>query len=203
MELNPQLPLRPTGPGAFGFGRLPGAKNEVSDRPVDLTRLHGRPDAKPNQVRVYEQPWHRNAAYMWASGKYSLKAISVACDTSYDSVKALARNPWFQETVALIQKENGADDIMAQFQSECQNSLVTLIEIRDDKQAPASVRRASAIDILHQVLGKPTQRVEMETAVTSDDPVAEAERLERQNALLRGSSPQGDKTDASPSSNPP
>lgn len=188
MELNPQI-SRPFGPRPLG------ELNPTTDRPVSTTRLTGRPEAEGDEIRKYEKPWMTNAAYMWASGKYSLKAIASACDVTYATVQQLARNDWFQEKVALIQKENGADDIMAQFQSECANSLVTLIEIRDDKQAPASVRRASAIDILHQVLGKPTQRVEMETAVTSDDPVAEAERLERQNAQLRDSSPASSKSE--------
>lgn len=190
MELNPTF-------GAIGNGRgnpLGNPQNlvhgvtgprTVADRPVDLSRLRGHRDPHPQEVRKFEQPWHRAAAYHWASGKMSLKNIATACDVSYESVKALAKNPWFQETVQLIMQENGAQDIMDLFKAECQNSLLTIIELRDDPKAPASVRRQSATDILHQCLGKPTQRVEMETATVSDDPVAEVAKLEEENKRLR------------------
>lgn len=210
MDLNPLFPTHvvPVDPSTiqsrpFGPNTGPGMTNRaVSEREVSMERLSGRPDPKRDaEVLKWEKPWMVNAAFMWASGKYDLQKIARAQEVSYSQVVKLAKQPWFQEKVGIIQRENGAGDIMDTFRAECQNSLVTLIEIRDDVKAPASVRRASAIDILHQVLGKPTQKVEMEQTVTSVDPVAEAERLERENNLLRGSPP-GDKTDSSPSSNP-
>lgn len=192
MELSPDIQTghggNPNGnPQNFRPGQA-GAR-EVSDRPVSLTRLTGVPDARGNQVRKWEKPWMTNAAFMWASGKYSAKAIAAAQEVSYVAVLGLMKNDWFQEKVALIQQEHGAGDIMSIFRSECQNSLLTLIEIRDDPKAPQSVRRASAIDILHQVLGKPTQRVEMDATPRSDDPVAEVARLEAENARMKDTSP--------------
>lgn len=178
MELSPHLTGTPV-----GYVR------EVATRDVELDRLFGRPDAVGQEVRKWEQPWHRNAAYMMASGKYSAKAVAAACEKSYNCVLQLLKNKWFQTTVLEIQKENGAGDIMELFRAECHNSLVTLIEIRDDPKAPQSVRRASAIDILHQVLGKPTQRVEMDATPRSDDPVAEVARLEQENARMKDTSP--------------
>lgn len=180
MELQPQ-------PRVFGTGNQ--ETRVVAGRGIDLSRLFGRPDPKPREVRKWEKPWHRNAAYMFATGKASMKMVAHACDVDYSSVKALFRNPWFQETLLEIQKENGAEDIMAQFKAECASSLATLIELRDDLEAPASVRRQSAVDILHQVLGKPTQRVEMDEKPRSVDPVAEVAFLEQENKRLADSSP--------------
>lgn len=162
-----------------------GKRYPTSDqtRPVSLTRFFGKKD--PKVTRKFEQPWQRAAAWMWASGTMSLAQIAEAVDRDGATVRQLARVPWFQETVHEIMKENGADDIMALFRAESQNSLLTLIEIRDDKKAPASTRSATALAILHQTLGKPTQRVEMEAAVKSSDPVAEVRRLEEENARLQ------------------
>lgn len=190
MELSPHIfPGNPNG-NPQNFQRVPeGTERKVADREVEMDRLFGRPDATGASVRKWEQPWHRNAAYMFASGKYSAKQVALACEKSYNCVIQLFKNKWFQTTVLEIQKENGAGDIMELFRAECHNSLVTLIEIRDDPKAPQSVRRASAIDILHQVLGKPTQRVEMDATPRSDDPVAEVARLEQENARLKDTSP--------------
>lgn len=192
MELNPNIPqsAQPTDspvskPSAFAQGMSPGYKQEVADRGVDLTRLFGRPDPNEKQVRKFEQPWHRAAAYHWASGKMSMKDISVACDVCYASVQALCRNAWFQETVNEIMQKNGAKDVMDLFKAEQFNSLVTLVEIRDNEKAPTSVRRASAVDILDRYLGKPVQRVETAEITKSEDPVAEVKRLEEENRRLR------------------
>lgn len=180
MELNPQLT---DAQRAFAQG-CPSGPRPVADRGVELERWFGRPDPREQQVRKYEQPWHRNAAYMIASGKYSAKAVAEACEKTKESVYALMRNAWFQETVAEIQKQNGAGDIMDVFRAECMSSLTTLIELRDNPATPPAVKRLSAIDILHQVLGKPTQRVEMEQNISSSDPVAEVARLEADNLRM-------------------
>lgn len=185
MELNPVLPQFKPGNPHGNPQNLTSGPRGTTDRGVDLNRFFGRTDPKGTHVRRYEQPWHRNAAYMVASGTYSMKAVAAACDKSYAGVLQLLKNPWFQETVAEIQKENGAKDIMDVFRAECMSSLATIVELRDNEKTPPAVRRQSAIDILHQCLGKPTQRVEMEQNVTSDDPVAEVARLENENERLR------------------
>lgn len=192
MELKPNIPESAVPinypvpkPTAFAQGMNPGYQHEVADRGVDLNRFFGRPDPNEKQVRKFEQPWHRAAAYHWASGKMSMKDISIACDVCYASVQALCRNPWFQETVNEIMKQNGAKDVMDLFKAEQFNSLVTLVELRDNQKMPAAVRRASAVDILDRYLGKPVQRVETAEVLKSEDPVAEVKRLEEENKRLR------------------
>lgn len=158
---------------------------EVSDRGVDLNVLFGKTGPKGSQARKFEQPWHRSAAYMTAACR-TPKEIAAACDKDVGSVYALMRNEWFQTTVNEIQKElHLEDDVMALLRGEVQNSVLTLIEIRDDAKAPASARKASASEILDRVLGKAQQNITVDTTVRSADPVAEAERLEREVAALR------------------
>lgn len=152
---------------------------------IDLNRLHGVRPPEVAQVRDSEKPWHRHAARLMATGKVPLKQVAAAVGCAPQTLTQLLKNQWFQQTIFAYQKEFGiAEDIMEMFKAECMPSLATLVEIRDDEKAPASVRRASAMDILTQVLGKPTQKVELESSVRSDDPVAEYERLTRENGIL-------------------
>lgn len=193
MELNPQLDTSIPGgrDGSANFVRNLGGPRPVADRDISLDRFAGWRDPKTREVRKFEQPWHRAAAYHYASAKMSLKAISEACDVCYKSVLDLAKNPWWQETVNEIMAKNGAQDVMDLFKAEQVNSLVTLIEIRDNDKVPSAVRRASAVDILDRYMGKPTQRIETAAGVAPlvSDPVAEVARLEEENRRLRGTSP--------------
>lgn len=125
------------------------------------------------------------AAYMLASGQFSLKSVAEACGKSPATLGDLIKNAWFQETILEIQKENGATDIMEMFKSEVAASVLTLVRLRDDVKAPAAVQRAAATDILDRFLGKPTQTVKTESVPTSLDPVAEVSRLLEENARLK------------------
>lgn len=160
---------------------------QVADRPVDLNRMFGKLDPKDFQVQKFENANQRAGAYLLAAGR-SQKEAAAACEVSEETVRRWVRNPWYQQTIFEIQKENGATDIMEMFKGECMNSLTRLIELRDSPKTPASVAATVSFGILHQVLGKPTQRVETKDVPTSDDPVAEVARLEAENARLQSSS---------------
>ena len=181
MEINPIFEQRT--PKTFGHGNQ--KLREVVDMRPSATRFYGRPLAEGTQVRKWEQPWHNNAAYMLASGKYSMKAVAQACEKCVASVGDLMKNAWFQEQVKDIQRAHGAEDVMSLFRAECTASLVTFVQLRDDVQVPASVRHNCAKSIIEQVLGKPTQRVETTDVPHSDDVVAEVERLEKENSMLQ------------------
>jgi hypothetical protein len=81
--------------------------------------------------------------------------------------------------------ENGGKDIMALMRAEQFNSLVVMIDIRDDVKMPPVVRANICRDILDRTLGKPVQRIETAENPTSDDPVAEARRLKEELARSR------------------
>jgi hypothetical protein len=69
-------------------------------------------------------------------------------------------------------------DIMDLFKDERINSLMTLVAIRDNENAPPVARVQAARDILDRAMGRPAQRIETVNEVRSDNPVAEVERLE-------------------------
>lgn len=153
------------------------------ERGVEENRLFGRPNPEGKKVRKFEQPWQRHAAWM-AARNATQKEIAEFCSVEPSTVCILFKQPWFQETVLETMRDMGQRDIMELLKAESINSFLTLVEIRDDKKAPATVRAKTALDILQQVLGKPTQRVETVGTTVSDDPVAEVARLRAENLSL-------------------
>lgn len=122
---------------------------------------------------------------MFARGEVSGAEVARAFDVSLPTIYNLMRQPWFQERVTTMMAEHGGKDIMALFRAEGWNSLVTLVELRDESKVSATVRASCARDILDRALGKPLQRIETSDEVRSADPVAEAERLKEDNARRR------------------
>lgn len=133
--------------------------------------------------RKWEQPWHRHAAYHFAMG-LSQKEVALACDCSPVTIAQLMREKWFQQNIVEIMAEHSGHDVMDMIKAEAINSLATLIELRDLPTTSPTVKANIAMDLLNRHLGKPTQRVETVGAPSSADPVAEAERLERENSRL-------------------
>jgi hypothetical protein len=147
-------------------------------------RLHG---SRPPQWDVeVEQPWHRIAAYLFSTGCTSCKQVAeLLGNVNEKTVRNLLRQPWFQERVTKLLADNGGRDIMALLRAEQFNSLVVMIDIRDDVKAPPVVRANICRDIFDRTLGKPIQRIENAEVPTSDDPVAEARQLKEQLARSR------------------
>lgn len=134
----------------------------------------------------HEQPWHRACAYMFALGA-SARSVATQMRKSQPAVQNLLRQPWFQKMVNELMAQEGNKDIMQLFKAEQYNSLCTLVTLRDDEETPAAVRLKAADSLLDRGTGKPTQRIEVSREATSDDPVAEVERLESENNRLRES----------------
>jgi hypothetical protein len=131
-----------------------------------------------------EQPWHRMAAFAFALGATS-KDVAHRLGRSEPAVQNLLRQKWFQKEVTAIMAEYGARDVMDMFRAEQFNSLVTLVEMRDNPKVAAQARITCARDILDRALGKPVQRVETASVPVSDNPVAEVERLEAEVNRMR------------------
>lgn len=151
---------------------------------VNPELLHG---TRPPQWDVSaEQPWHRIAAYLFATGCTSCKQVAeLIGDINEKTVRNLLRQKWFQERVTKLLAENGGKDIMALLRAEQFNSLVVLIEMRDDSKTPTPVKFGICKDILDRTLGKPVQRIETSESPSSDDPVAEERRLKEELAHSR------------------
>jgi hypothetical protein len=182
---NPASPF-PLDLQPLGLPSVNGASALSAEAAVSSSRLHGtKPPAYP---LVTEKPWHYAAALMFARGEVSAKEVAKVFDVSLPTIYNLMRQQWFQERVTKFMLEAGRD-VMQLFRGESYNSLMTLVELRDNEKVSSAVRRTSAVDILDRALGKPLQRVEQSNVPVSSDPVAEAARLEEQNERLRKSSP--------------
>lgn len=132
----------------------------------------------------FEQPWHRLAATLLASGK-SQKETALLCDVSRDTVKRLFGTPWFQTMVIELMEANGQNDLMALFKAEVLNSHNTLVELRDNEQVSPAVRANIATGFIERIYGKPTQRLETSATAHISDPLAEEQRLREENERLR------------------
>ena len=181
MELLPTLKELRGGNGAQSTAAASELSAETQTNPG---RLHGsRPPLWDVEV---EQPWHRIAAYLFSTGCTSCKQVAeIIGDINEKTVRNLLRQPWFQERVTKLLADNGGKDIMALLRAEQFNSLVVMIDLRDDIKIPPAVRKDICKDIFDRTLGKPIQRIETAEAPTSDDPVAEARRLKEELARSR------------------
>lgn len=140
-----------------------------------------RPPSQANP-RIHEKPWHRAAAYHFAQGM-SILDVAKANGVDRKTVQELLHTPWFQRNVTTLMAEGGKD-VLDFLKAEGFNSAITLVEIRDDAKAAASVRRAAASEILDRAYGKAIQRIESNTVLSSSNPVAEEKRLREDNARL-------------------
>lgn len=181
VEILPTLKELRGGNGAQSTAPASELSPEAQQNP---DQLHG---TRPPQWEVTaEQPWHRIAAYLFATGCTSCKQVAeLIGDINEKTVRNLLRQKWFQERVTKLLAENGGKDIMALLRAEQFNSLVVMLEIRDDTKTPAPVRANICRDIFDRTLGKPVQRIETAETPTSDDPVAEARRLKEELARSR------------------
>jgi transposase len=130
-----------------------------------------------------EQAWHRMAAHMILMGM-SNKEIANAASVHPATVSILKAQRWFQELLAVLANEAGAG-ALALVQSEAVQSVLTLAELRDDAEAPPSVRLQAAKALMEQSMGKPTQRIESNVRTHSVSPQEEMEELQREIEALR------------------
>jgi predicted transcriptional regulator len=127
-----------------------------------------------------EQPWHRAAAWMFGEGA-TRKEVAQILGKSEPAVQNLFRQTWFQKQLSTIMQEKGnKDGVMERLRGEMFNSVETLVDLRDNPKVSSATRLASATQILDRTMGKPVQRIEATQMATSEDPCAEAERLEQE-----------------------
>lgn len=143
----------------------------------------------PNLAIIHEKPEHRLVIFMKAKGS-SNRDIAAASGYTEQWVSQILRQPWARTRLAEEIRVAGQDQIQTVLASAAIDSVHTLIELRDDKNTPASVRRASCVDLLDRYLGKPKQQVEVSHDPTSSKDLAEldreAEQLEKEINRLSG-----------------
>ena len=131
----------------------------------------------PNLQIQHEKPEHRLFLWMKAQGASNRE---IARESGYTEswISQLFRQPWAQAKLVEMLRESGKgvlEQTLAIIQSEAINSVQTLVEIRDDTDAPKAVRRACSVDLIEQFLGKPKQHVDVVQSDKAED-VSELDR---------------------------
>lgn len=133
-------------------------------------------DRIPSHGITSEKPEHRLMLFMKVQGM-SNREIATKLGFSTVHVSQVTRQPWFRLRLVDELKRAGRESLVELFKTEGENSFQTLVEIRDNTEAPAAVRKSAADSILDRILGKPVQKIEERRQnVSTPDTVAELDR---------------------------
>jgi hypothetical protein len=136
--------------------------SDLSDHPVaesyaeDPDRLFN--DRDPNLAIAHEKPEHRLAVYMKARGA-SNNEIARALGYTAPWVSQLVRQPWFRARLVAEQRSAGIDELRSTIEGAALDSVLTLIDLRDNVANPPAVRRTAADSLLDRYLGKPAVKI--------------------------------------------
>lgn len=123
----------------------------------DTDALHNA--QAPNLVITHEKPEHRIILLLKLRG-LSNTEIAKNMGMTGPWVSQVTRQPWFQARLTELLHEAGQEIIEERIKVEANKSFDTLVELRDNPNAPAAVRANVAMNIIDRHLGKPTQRTE-------------------------------------------
>lgn len=124
--------------------------------PGEADTFHG---GEPNLSIIRERPEHYLILVALARGS-TREEISEKTGYSAGWLSQIVRQPWAKERLFQIMRESGKDIIQETLRLEVMPSIMTMVEIRDNPQAPARARLAASQDLLDRFLGKAVQRVE-------------------------------------------
>ena len=182
VEVNPDEALKPTNTQLFENSGL--AQHTVTHAAAtDPDRLFSTNGdmVDPNLAILDEKPEHRLIVYLKAQG-FSNKEVSDKTGYTQPWVSQITRQPWFRLRLVQELREAGVDQIQQVLKSNALDSIFTLVDLRDDPQAPKSVRKAAADSLLDRYLGKPTQKFADETPSTPS--TEELHNLDKQIAEI-------------------
>lgn len=142
----------------------------------------------PNLAILHEKPEHRLMVMMKMRGA-SNNEIAQASGFTVPWVSQVLRQPWARQFMASEMTKAGSNAVEKLLEGAAEDSVLTLIELRDDTNVAAAVRRQSSVDLLDRFMGKPMQKVEatnvnvnvdVSTVEKIDAEIVELERQERQ-----------------------
>lgn len=148
-------------------------------------------DPRPDYVaRTHEKPEHRMMIMLKAQG-LSNHEIAVRLGYSDYSISITLRQPWARLRLLEEFKIAGRDAVAEMLKAAAEDSVFTMLELRDNPTTPAAVKKAVCSDLLDRYLGKPTQKIEQRIGeLPSTDDVAEMQRelenLEAETRRIRG-----------------
>lgn len=135
-----------------------------------------------------EQSWQRLAAFMLLSGRTNSE-IALAAGRDIASVNLLRTQRWFQELLAVLANEQGAD-LHAAITSHAHDAINRIAEIASGDIETYGVRNILSASqlLLEQAKGKATQTVVSTVSHTTHaSPSEEMESIQQQLAALRSS----------------
>jgi hypothetical protein len=166
----------------------PEARRSHFNSPHGLDALHRfEKNDTTRQGIQNEQPWHRMAAFMLNAGRTNSE-IALAAGKDVGAVSQLRSNRWFQELCATI-ANNVGEELVGLIQSEAQESIETIVSLRDGSESDR-IRLTAAITLLEHAHGKPTQKVVTDiTHRRGLSPEEERRQLEDELNNIRGRQP--------------
>lgn len=112
----------------------------------------------PNFAIAEEKPEHRMVCILKLQGR-SLKDIASITKLGYQWVCQIVRQPWAVKYMAEEMQRQGRDSLHELLASSAEDSVHTLIEMRDNPKAKAAERITAANSLLNRFLGNPTQPI--------------------------------------------
>lgn len=140
-----------------------------------------------NQLLLHESPEHREVVLLRLAG-YSQHEIAAQTGYNRATVSIILRQPWARQRILAHLQEKHAN-LFEYIEREAAQSLVTLVELRDDPNTPASVRSSNCNSILDRYMGKAPQTVNVNKAnvpATAEDAERRLAALRAEEARLRG-----------------
>lgn len=158
--------IDPTNKQGFANGPLL-ESNVDSDWKESVDVLYNAKD--PNLGILSESPRHRMVIYLKAQGLANRK---IAHRMGYTDawVSQILRQPWARLRLLEELRIGGREGVQGILQAEAEESVYTLIGLRDAAE-DEGVRLRASQDLLDRYLGKATQRVETksEASITYED----------------------------------
>jgi len=115
---------------------------------------------QPAYAIASERPEHRICIYLKAQGLSNIE-IGKRMEKTPVWVAYVVKQPWARERIAQEIRQAGRDTLQGLLQGEAENSLWTLVEIRDDisDKTRSSDRINASNSLLDRLLGKPNQPI--------------------------------------------
>lgn len=143
-----------------------------------------RPDRRVKRTEgvelIQEQPWHRQLASLLVAGTPAVQCAEIFGKTPMQ-ISNVRRQTWFREHMRRLLAESGKN-LLNLFEDQAAASLATVLEIRDNVEAPLKTRLDAAESILSRCLGRKTDTTVRHQQVNSPS-VEEAELRKRLEQL--------------------
>lgn len=110
-------------------------------------------ESSPVKPIVERPPEQRLIVYLKAQG-HSYESIAEKTGYKIDEIREILNQPWAKQRLIKEITQEGDDAVSILVAGTAADCVLTLIELRDDKKAPAAVRMAACRELLDRFRGK-------------------------------------------------